>query len=74
MNRKPFQPVHRGGSIRTQPLRQWLVEPEREIPARSLIEEMRAVARGWYVTSVLGEVSDADIRGYLRAASQIEDV
>jgi len=38
--------------------------------ARSLIEEMR----GWYATAVRGEVSDADVRGYLRAASQIEDV
>ncbi len=40
------------------------------MPARSLIEEMR----GWYATAVRGEVSDANVRGYLRAASQIEDV
>ncbi len=42
--------------------------------ARSLIEELRDSLRAWYATTVRGEVSDADVRGYLRAASQIEDV
>ncbi len=44
------------------------------MPARSLIEEVREALRGWYATTVLGDVSDANVRGYLRAASQIEDV
>ena len=42
--------------------------------AKSFIGEMRESARHFYATSVRGEVSDANIQGYLRAASQIEDV
>jgi len=42
--------------------------------ARSLIEELRDSLRAWYATAVCGEVSDANVRGYLRAASQIEDL
>lgn len=44
------------------------------MPARSLIEEMREALRGFYVSTVRGEVSDANVRGYLRAASQIEEI
>lgn len=35
---------------------------------------MRESVRRFYLTSVHGDVSDAPIRGYLRAASQIEDL
>lgn len=42
--------------------------------ARSFIDELRASARHFYATSLRGEVSDANVRGYLRAATQIEEV
>ncbi len=42
--------------------------------AKSFIGEMREAARHFYATTMHGEVSDANIQGYLRAASQIEDV
>ena len=42
--------------------------------AKSFLGEMREQVRHFYATSIHGEVSDANIRGYLRAASQIEDV
>src|SRR5581483_7751819 len=44
------------------------------MPARSLVEEMREALRGFYVSTLRGEVSDTNVRGYLRAASQIEEV
>src|SRR5215467_3387254 len=42
--------------------------------AKSFLGEMREAVRHFYATSVRGEVSDANVRGYLRAATQIEDV
>ncbi len=42
--------------------------------AKSFLGNMREQVRHFYATSIHGEVSDANIRGYLRAASQIEDV
>jgi hypothetical protein len=42
--------------------------------AKSFLGEMRETARHFYATTVRGEVSDANIQGYLRAASQIEDI
>ena len=44
------------------------------MPAKSFIGEIEDAARRFYATTVRGEVSDANVRGYLRAASQIEDV
>jgi hypothetical protein len=41
--------------------------------AKSFLHTMRAEVRHMYATSVRGEVSDATIQGYLRAASQIEE-
>ena len=42
--------------------------------AKSFVGSMRESAHNFYATMVRGEVSDANVRGYLRAASQIEDV
>ena len=42
--------------------------------ARSFIGEMRDAMHHFYATTMRGEVSDANIQGYLRAASQIEDI
>lgn len=42
--------------------------------AKSFLGTMREHVRHFYATSVQDEVSDANIRGYLRAASQIEEV
>jgi hypothetical protein len=42
--------------------------------AKSFLGEMREHVRQFYATTMHGEVSDANIRGYLRAASQIEEV
>jgi len=44
------------------------------MPARSFIGEIEEAARHFYATAMRGEVSDANVRGYLRAASQIEEV
>ena len=44
------------------------------MPAKSFIGEMEDAARRFYATAMRGEVSDANVRGYLRAASQITDV
>ncbi|HET9111354.1 MAG TPA: hypothetical protein VFN78_11055 [Ktedonobacterales bacterium] len=44
------------------------------MPAKSFIGEMEDAARRFYATAVRGEVSDANVRGYLRAATQITDV
>lgn len=42
--------------------------------AKSFLGTMREHVRHFYASSMHGEVSDANIRGYLRAASQIEDI
>ncbi|HZC04426.1 MAG TPA: hypothetical protein VE338_02200 [Ktedonobacterales bacterium] len=42
--------------------------------AKSFIGEMEDAARRFYATAMRGEVSDANVQGYLRAASQIADV
>jgi hypothetical protein len=42
--------------------------------AKSFLGEMREAVFHFYATSIRGEVSDANIQGYLRAAGQIEDV
>jgi hypothetical protein len=44
------------------------------VQAKSFLSGLRVHARQFYATSMRGEVSDANIRGYLRAASQIEDI
>ena len=43
------------------------------MPAKSFIGEIEDAARHFYATMIRGEVSDANVRGYLRAASQIEE-
>lgn len=47
---------------------------EEAMPARSFIGDMEEAARRFYATAIRGEVSDANVQGYLRAASQIADV
>jgi hypothetical protein len=42
--------------------------------AKSFLGEMREAVRHFYTTGIRNEVSDANIQGYLRAASQIEDI
>jgi hypothetical protein len=42
--------------------------------AKSFLGEMRAEVRHFYATVIRHEVSDANVQGYLRAASQIEDI
>lgn len=42
--------------------------------AKSVLGEKRGAVRHFYATVIRGEVSDATIQGYLRAASQIEDL
>ena len=42
--------------------------------ARSFIGEVEDAARRFYATALRGEMSDANVQGYLRAASQIADV
>ena len=42
--------------------------------AKSYLGEKRGAVRHFYATVMRGEVSDANIQGYLRAASQIEEV
>ncbi len=49
-------------------------EAQTGMPAKSFIGTMEHAARQFYATAVRGEVSDANVRGYLRAASQIEDI
>ncbi|MGE5334247.1 MAG: hypothetical protein ACM3N4_06065 [Nitrososphaerota archaeon] len=44
------------------------------MPAKSFIGEIEDAARRFYATMICGEVSDANVRGYLRAASQIEEI
>lgn len=44
------------------------------MPARSFIGEMEEAAKRFYATVLRGEVSDENVRAYLRAASQIADV
>lgn len=47
---------------------------EEAMPAKSLIGDMEDAARRFYATAMRGEISDANVQGYLRAASQITDV
>jgi hypothetical protein len=42
--------------------------------AKSFLSEMREEVRLFYATVMRHEVNDANVRGYLRAASQIEDI
>lgn len=42
--------------------------------AKSFLGEKRRTVRHFYATVLRGEVSDASIQGYLRAASQIEEI
>lgn len=42
--------------------------------AKSFLGEMREAVHHFYVTTIRGEVSDANIQGYLRAATQIEEI
>jgi hypothetical protein len=44
------------------------------MPAKGFLGEVREAVRHFYAVDMRHEVSDANIRGYLRAASQIEDV
>jgi|SRR6185437_2157290 len=44
------------------------------MPARSFIGSVEHAARDFYATVLRHEVSDANVRGYLRAASQIEQI
>ncbi len=44
------------------------------MPAKSFIGSVGHAARAFYATVMRGEVSDANVRGYLRAATQIEQV
>ena len=42
--------------------------------AKSFLSEKRGALRHFYATAIRGEVSDASVQGYLRAASQIEEI
>ncbi len=42
--------------------------------AKSFLGETRGAVRHFYTTVIRGEVSDANAQGYLRAASQIEEI
>ena len=44
------------------------------MPAKSFIGEIEDAARRFYATMIRGEVSDTNVRGYLSAASQIEEI
>lgn len=44
------------------------------MPVKSFLGEIEEGARHFYATTLRGEVSDANVRGFLRAASQIEDI
>jgi hypothetical protein len=44
------------------------------MPVKSFFGEIEEGARHFYATVLRGEVSDANVRGYLRAAAQIEDL
>jgi hypothetical protein len=44
------------------------------MPVKSFIGAVEETARRWYATALRGEISDANVQGYLRAASQIADV
>ena len=44
------------------------------MPAKSLFESARDSARTFYASVIRGEVSDINVRGYLRMTSQIEDI
>lgn len=42
--------------------------------AKSFMSEKRGAVRHFYATVIRGEVSDSSVQGYLRAASQIEEI
>lgn len=42
--------------------------------AKSFMSEKRGAVRHFYATIIRGEVSDSSVQGYLRAASQIEEI
>lgn len=44
------------------------------MPAKGFLAEVRESVQHFYATEIRGEVSDANVRGYLRAASQIEEI
>lgn len=44
------------------------------MPAKGFLAEIRESVQHFYATELRGEVSDANVRGYLRAATQIEEV
>lgn len=44
------------------------------MPAKGFLAELRESVQHFYATEVRGEVSDANVRGYLRASTQIEEV
>jgi hypothetical protein len=50
------------------------MEKEQNMQAKSIQSDKRGGVHHFYATVIRGEVSDAAIEGYLRAASQIEDL
>jgi len=44
------------------------------MPAKSFFGETRETAHRFYATTIRGEVSDANIQAYIRAASQIQEI
>ncbi|MFL5656091.1 MAG: hypothetical protein ACJ8CB_18165 [Ktedonobacteraceae bacterium] len=44
------------------------------MPVKSLFDSARESSRKFYASVLRGEVSDANVRGYLRMTSQIEDI
>src|SRR6266536_5852256 len=44
------------------------------MPVKSLFDSARESSRKLYASVLRGEVSDANVRGYLRMTSQIEDI
>ena len=44
------------------------------MPVKSLFDSARESSRTFYASVLRGEVSDANVRGYLRMTSQIEDI
>src|SRR5258708_7351860 len=49
-------------------------EQEKSMPGKSFFSNVRQELHHFYATTLHGEVDDANIQGYLRAASQIEDI
>jgi len=44
------------------------------MPVKSLFDSARESSRKFYASVLRGEISDANVRGYLRMTSQIEDI